>query len=74
MTLADTAFMVVDRTVSTFGGSPCAQGESLRRLHKTDLIGYQASAAGGTAQVRLEGDRADLGGYAVTVARGELLH
>jgi PhzF family phenazine biosynthesis protein len=44
------------------------------KLGKKELVGYQASARGGTVQVRLEGDRAHLGGQAVTVLRGELLH
>jgi PhzF family phenazine biosynthesis protein len=44
------------------------------RLGKEELVGYQASARGGTVRVRLEGDRAHLGGEAVTVLRGELLY
>ena len=44
------------------------------RLSKTELVGYQASPRGGTVRVRLEGGRAHLGGHAVTVLRGELLH
>jgi PhzF family phenazine biosynthesis protein len=44
------------------------------RLGKKELVGYQASARGGAVRVRLEGDRAHLGGQAVTVLRGELLH
>lgn len=44
------------------------------RLGKKELVGYQASARGGTVRVRLEGGRAHLGGHAVTVLRGELLH
>lgn len=44
------------------------------RLGKQEPVGYQASARGGTVQVRLEGDRVHLGGHAVTVVRGELLH
>lgn len=42
------------------------------RLGKTEMIGYQASARGGTVHVRLEGDRVKLGGQAVSVLRGEL--
>ena len=41
-------------------------------LGKTEMIGYQASARGGTVRVRLAGDRVKLGGQAVTVLRGEL--
>jgi PhzF family phenazine biosynthesis protein len=44
------------------------------RLGKEELIGYQASARGGVVRVRLDGDRVHLGGHAVTVLRGELLH
>jgi PhzF family phenazine biosynthesis protein len=44
------------------------------RLGKKELVGYQASGRGGTVRVRLEKDRAHLGGQAVTVLRGELLH
>jgi predicted PhzF superfamily epimerase YddE/YHI9 len=44
------------------------------RLNKTELVGYQASARGGVVRVRLEGTRVRLGGQAVTVLRGELLH
>jgi predicted PhzF superfamily epimerase YddE/YHI9 len=38
----------------------------------TTLVGYQASERGGVVRVR--GDRVELGGQAVTVSRGELLH
>lgn len=44
------------------------------RLGKRELSGYQASARGGTVLIRLEGERVHLGGQAVTVLRGELLH
>jgi PhzF family phenazine biosynthesis protein len=44
------------------------------RLGKQELVGYQASARGGVVRVRLDGDRVHLGGQAVTVLRGELLH
>ena len=42
-------------------------------LQKQELVGYQASERGGVVRVRLEADRALLGGQAVTVLRGELL-
>jgi len=42
------------------------------QLGRPDLVGYQASARGGTVRVRLQGDRVILGGQAVTVLRGEL--
>lgn len=44
------------------------------RLGKSELAGYQASSRGGTVLVRLNGERVQLGGKAVTVLRGELLH
>jgi predicted PhzF superfamily epimerase YddE/YHI9 len=44
------------------------------RLGKSRLVGYQASARGGTVIVDLQGDRVRLGGQAITVLRGELLH
>jgi len=43
------------------------------KLGKTEMVGYQASRRGGLVRVRLEGDRAMLGGQAVTVFRGELI-
>lgn len=43
------------------------------RFGRTELTGYQASRRGGTVRVRLAGDRVLLGGYAVTVLRGDLL-
>jgi len=44
------------------------------RLGRNDLVGYQASSRGGTVHVRLAGERVKLGGEAVTVLKGELLH
>lgn len=43
------------------------------RLGRTELIGHQVSARGGTVRMRLAGDRIWLGGQAVTVMRGQLL-
>jgi PhzF family phenazine biosynthesis protein len=43
-----------------------------RRLGRDQLRGYQASARGGHVGVRLQGDRVELVGQAVTVLRGEL--
>jgi PhzF family phenazine biosynthesis protein len=43
------------------------------RFGRAELMGYQASARGGFARVRLRGDRVDLIGHAVTVVRGELV-
>ncbi len=44
-----------------------------KRLGKTEMIGFQASARGGVVKVRLCGDRVVMSGQAVTVLRGELL-
>jgi PhzF family phenazine biosynthesis protein len=44
------------------------------RLGKNEMVGYQASARGGTVYVRLVGERVKLGGEAVTVLKGELLY
>ncbi|MCA8948002.1 MAG: PhzF family phenazine biosynthesis protein [Planctomycetes bacterium] len=40
---------------------------------KTRMVGFQASARGGTVDVELDGDRVLLRGRAVTVVRGELV-
>ena len=42
------------------------------RLGKVDLIGRQVSARGGIVRVEVRKDRVHLGGYAITVLRGEL--
>jgi PhzF family phenazine biosynthesis protein len=56
------------------GSAHCALGPYwMSRLGKEQLLGYQASARGGTVRVRLAGDRVRLGGQAVTVLRGELV-
>jgi PhzF family phenazine biosynthesis protein len=44
------------------------------RLGRTELRGYQASARGGLVMLRLVEDRVHLGGHAVTMLRGTLLH
>ena len=43
------------------------------KLGKSELVGYQASARGGTVWCTIAGDRVVLGGRAVTVLRGTLL-
>lgn len=43
------------------------------RLHKAELVGYQASARGGIVRVRVGAERVYLGGQAVTVLHGELV-
>jgi predicted PhzF superfamily epimerase YddE/YHI9 len=55
------------------GSSHCCLGDFWRkRLGKSEFLAYQASARGGVVRVRVAGDRAFLGGRAVTVTRGEL--
>lgn len=44
-----------------------------KKLHKDSFVAYQASARGGVVRVRVDGDRAILGGKAMTVSKGELL-
>lgn len=44
-----------------------------KRLGKTELMAYQASARGGVLRLKSNGDRVILGGQAVTVWKGELL-
>jgi PhzF family phenazine biosynthesis protein len=56
------------------GSSHCCLGPYWgKKLNKTELVGYQASARGGVVRVRLGGNRVYLQGQAVTVLRGELL-
>jgi len=43
------------------------------KLGKDELVGYQASARGGTVRCRVTGDRVILSGHAVTLVRGEWL-
>ena len=55
------------------GSAHCCLGPFWgRRLGKEELLGYQASARGGSVGVRMVGDRVILRGGAVTVMRGEL--
>jgi PhzF family phenazine biosynthesis protein len=57
------------------GSAHCCLGPFWQgRLGKDTLIGYQASARGGVVHVRVVPPRVRLGGQAVTVLRGELLH
>lgn len=56
------------------GSAHCCLADFWRkRLNKDTFRAFQASARGGIVQVRIAGDRAILGGQAVTVVRGELL-
>ncbi|HEY7415177.1 MAG TPA: PhzF family phenazine biosynthesis protein [Ktedonobacteraceae bacterium] len=56
------------------GSAHCCLGPYWgRKLGRDELVGYQASARGGTVRVRLADARVILAGQAVTVLRGELL-
>jgi PhzF family phenazine biosynthesis protein len=55
------------------GSAHCCLGDFWRkRLGKDEFRAYQASPRGGVVMVRVQGDRAFLGGRAVMVARGVL--
>lgn len=55
------------------GSAHCCLGPFwAERLGKTQLVGRQLSARGGTVYVTIEGDRVKLGGRAITVMRGEI--
>ena len=57
------------------GAAHCALGPYwATHLGKRTVVGYQASARGGTVQVTVAGDRVHLAGQAVTVLRGDLTH
>ncbi|MBS4027384.1 MAG: PhzF family phenazine biosynthesis protein [Ignavibacteriales bacterium] len=43
------------------------------KLHKTEMIGYQASSRGGIVKVNVDGNRVKLSGQTVTVMKGVLL-
>jgi PhzF family phenazine biosynthesis protein len=63
----------VDEDPVTGSAHCCLAPYWCRQLGRHELVGYQASARGGTVRVRLEGDRVFLSGRAVTVLRAELL-
>jgi predicted PhzF superfamily epimerase YddE/YHI9 len=56
------------------GSAHCCLGPYWqKRLHKNELLAYQASRRGGVVRVRLEGERTFLQGRAITVVRGQLV-
>jgi predicted PhzF superfamily epimerase YddE/YHI9 len=56
------------------GSAHCCLGPFwCERLGREEVVGYQASARGGTVRVRPEGDRVRLAGQAVTVLAAELV-
>ena len=57
------------------GSAHCCLGPHWAgRLGRDSLVGFQASARGGVVRVEVKGERVQLGGQAVTVLRGDLLH
>lgn len=57
------------------GSAHCCLADFWRkRLGKSEFTAFQASPRGGVIYVRIAGDRVQLGGHAVLVATGELLH
>ncbi len=72
MNLAETAFLV--RRADGFDLRWFTPAAEVDLCGNNELAGYQASSRGGTVLVRVAGDRVHLGGQAVTVLRGELLH
>jgi PhzF family phenazine biosynthesis protein len=62
----------VDEDPVTGSAHCCLAPYWSKRLGKTQMLGYQASARGGFVRVRLAGDRVFLGGKAVTVVRGRV--
>jgi PhzF family phenazine biosynthesis protein len=63
----------IDEDPATGSAHCCLADFWQRRLQKTAFRAFQASPRGGVLTVRVAGERAVLGGQAVTVARGELL-
>lgn len=63
----------IDEDPVTGSAHCCLAAYWRKRLKKSEFVAYQASARGGIVRVRIEGERAILGGKAVTVAKGELL-
>ena len=56
------------------GSAHCTLGPFWQdRLQKSEFLGYQASARGGEVNVKVQNDRAILGGQAVTVFRGDII-
>jgi PhzF family phenazine biosynthesis protein len=64
----------IDEDPVTGSAHTCLGPYWAARLGKTEFTAFQASARGGVVRVRVAGDRVLLGGQAVTIMRGELLH
>jgi PhzF family phenazine biosynthesis protein len=56
------------------GSAHCCLGPYWqKKLGKSELVAYQASARGGVVRVSVKGERVILGGKAITVLRGDLI-
>ncbi len=62
----------IDEDPVTGSAHCCLAAFWQKRLGKKEFVAYQASPRGGVVYVRVAGDRAILGGQAVTVTKGEL--
>lgn len=62
----------VDEDPVTGSAHCCLADFWAKRLNKTKMVGYQASARGGTVHVEVRGERVMLGGEGVIFAEGKL--
>jgi PhzF family phenazine biosynthesis protein len=63
----------IDEDPVTGSAHCCLAAYWRKKLYKDSFVAYQASARGGVVRVRVQGDRAILGGQAVIVSKGLLL-
>ena len=63
----------IDEDPVTGSAHCCLAAYWRKQLHQDSFVAYQASARGGVVRVRVQGDRAILGGQAVTVSKGVLV-
>lgn len=63
----------VDEDPVTGSAHCCLAAFWQKRLKKSSLVAYQASARGGVLRIDVRGERVDLGGRAVTVTKGAIL-
>lgn len=63
----------IDEDPVTGSAHCCLAAYWRKKLNRESFVAYQASARGGVVRVRVSGDRAILGGQAVTVSKGVLL-
>jgi PhzF family phenazine biosynthesis protein len=63
----------IDEDPVTGSAHCCLAAYWRKKLYKDSFVAYQASVRGGVVRVRVSGDRALLGGQAVTVSKGSLL-